>query len=833
MKGKCMWGVSLAVLILLMGGCSLKKESSPPSDPGALTIKESDWDVGTEMVAGLEKTTRKLKAEKLTLIQKNFHSPQLTPITLPESNGFDLYVASGMDLLEKYVFIHPKVFISSSTEHGSILGYRLDEKDDAGRDLVAVSIPVAIVNGLVSQIPIVGGSGSASTSAISLPAKFQIENAAALTQKLAPRELQTLPVCPKLFRLIYQGNEYHAESPFKNLSTCPLNQFFRVVFRAPVEEMKKLLEAAAIQDEAVSIVTDLSAEFVTPKVSTQVRIPADMFQQFLKIRVDALTPKDKAASGLSSYGIEDLEDAVVNSLFEALKSKGIEPEYSDGMPRIVSGILDNFFDNPFRCKTGGICRTLSRRVLARVPIQYQWVVAESLSTSIETQAITALGAVANSSDFQSKPAWSVLEYSNKPKWFGGKTIASIVQECQDLDTARYPLLPGMDPSETAYIQGYCKGIIANAVRSTDPEETDGYYPLGANTTVYPGAWLRIDLEEISEFTTAKTRTDKNGNTIIESEIKDLLSDDSTAQRTTCVEGNQIACQKYATKQIMVRGSNGDPVTSDVSCKKGDPSCSCSTTEAGEICLRKEYQFQDIMDYSCDAKDQFEYCPYYRTQEEVIDYDKEWECKDVLVDKQTSFLCFGGCSEKYELRCEVKSQKPIKALRQKLNCIEDDPLASAHREIGCRRPQYLCEQWSTRCSKYSVNESFWLIHEDVAPKWRPFSIRNGEYPKRFEDQISLKFVSPKGTVKDCKLDQFGRFFRGNTLFIKIPSEKNEDLPCGGALWNADNAKALYLPKVYIKNDIHYSEMRACGRTEYSFLTEEVPISGGRSIIPVQY
>ncbi|MBU6374597.1 MAG: hypothetical protein KGQ59_01255 [Bdellovibrionales bacterium] len=825
------------VAYLAMGfafsSCSLKGPESEPVPAEQMAIKEADWVVKTETLGRVERTTRELRPAKLAFIQKHFQSPRLTPITLPETNGFDLYYATGMSDLEKLAFIHPKVFVSSSSDHGSILGFRLDEKDGAGRDLVAVSIPVALVNGLVPQIPLIGGSTSSGGSVMTLPDRYKIPNVSALAEKVAPKEIQTLPVCPKVFRLIYQGKEYRAQSPFKNLSNCPINQFFRIVFKAPAEDMKKLLEAAAIQDEAVTIITDLAAEFVIPRISTHVKIPVESFQATLKTMTEALQPKDQTNIGRSAYGVEDIEDAVINTIFTILKLNGIEPDYSEGMPRIVSSLIDTFFDGPFKCKTGGICRALSRRVQPLTPIQYQWVVAESLSTPIETQAVAALGAVANSSDFQSKPAWSVLEYSARPKWFGGKAISAVLKECQDLELMKYPLLSGMDANEIPYIQGYCKGLISNASQTLDPEESDGYYPLGSNTTVYPGAWLRIDLEEISEFTTAKTKVDKDGSTIIESEIKDLLATDSGAQRTSCVEGNQVACEKYSMKEIMVRNPNGDPVFSDAPCKKGEDGCVCSSNEHGETCVRKEYQFQTVMDYVCDAKDQFEYCPYYRTQDEVIDYEKEWECQNIKVESKTSFLCFGGCSEKWELRCEAKHIKPITALRQKLNCKEDDPTASAHREIGCRRPQYLCERWSTRCTRYSVNESFMLVHEDVAPKWRPFAIRRGEYPKRFEDQIYLKFVSPKGTAKECRLDQFGRFFRGNTLFIKIPTEKNEDIPCDVPIWNSETSKALYLPKVYIKNDIHYSEMRMCGRTEYSFLTEDVPVSGGKSVIPTDF
>src|ERR1035437_1518369 len=119
---------------------------------------------------------------------------------------------------------------------------------------------------------------------------------------------------------------------------------------------------------------------------------------------------------------------------------------------------------------------------------------------------------------------------------------------------------------------------------------------------------------------------------------------------------------------------------------------------------------------------------------------------------------GSCSEFWKRECHISKETPIKAFRQHLNCREDDPVGTQVRERGCRHPKYLCEEWATRCSHYSVNEAFQIIHEEIAPKWRPFSISKGEYPAHFEDQIDLKFVSPKGTVSNCPLNKFGRFFR---------------------------------------------------------------------------
>lgn len=826
-------------LLTFSTSCSLKRDtqnqpkSDQPSGQSEPQIKEEDWDVTQSNANGFSLVRKELKPKKLQSIREAFKAPSLYALTLPEANGFEIYYAKGFVPLENTAFIHPKLFLSSGTDRGSILGYKTGEKDESGHDLVAISIPVALVNGLVPSLPLIGGAGS--SAAIRLPEKYVIPDKDALLQKVNPKSLDTLPVCPKVFRLTFQGREYRAESPFRNLSTCPLNQFFRIKFKAPVDEMRQLLEAAALQDEAVTLVTDLTVDLATPKTSVEITMDRVAFARILKHKISEIEPGAVTANGSNGYALETIEDVVIDSLFTLIRENGISPEFSPGMPRIASELIDAYFDLPFTCRKGGICRPLKSKPALFTDIRYAWTVAEPLSAPIETQQVVGLGAVANTSAFLAKPSWSVLEYGQKPKWFSGKSVESILSECEALNKANYPTLPGMDPAELSYIQGYCNGVMANASRNAnDPEETDGYYPLGANTTVYPGAWLRIDLDEISEFTTAKTKVDKEGNTIIESDVVDLLSSDPSAKRTSCVEGSQTACETYALKEIPVRTSTGDQVISDQPCARGETGCTCTKLEDGsEKCSKKQLQFQKVMDYECDAKDTYEVCPYYRNQEDIIEYEKEWDCQLVKVEDRTSFLCFGGCSQRYETQCNIKSQKPIKAIRQYLNCQEDDPKGTARREIMCRRPQYLCEKWATRCSRYSVNEAFQIVHENVAPAWRPFALLKGEYPKRFEDQLYLKFVSPKGTVSECRLDKFGRFFRGNTLFIKIPTAKNEELPCGVSLWNSENSKPLFLPKVYIKNSIAYSEMRLCGRTEYSFLTEEVPASNGKSIVPSQF
>ncbi len=846
----------LALMMIAMSACSVKKNhdtqtSSPhpsPSSAGVqagqnsdhpssnVTITESDWDVeSTEVVPGLSRTVKTLRASKLEEVRKNFKTPRLVGITVPQSNSFELYRILGLESAQNSIFIHPKLFISSNTEKGSILGYRTGGKDLKGNEIIAISIPMALVNGLVDSVPLIGGSQSGSGSAISLPEKFKIPNVQSLKTAVGSENLDTLQACPKVFKLTFEGRQYFAKSPFEHLSTCPINQFFRVVFQAPTQEMKKLLESGAINDESVQIVTELSVEFDAPKKSVEISIDPNLFKTAFEQTLAGYEVQDFISPNqVSAYSLQDIESALVDALFSLIQQTQVTPQYSNLMPRLIERLMDGYLSAPFQCAKGGICRTMLPRMKERNVIRYSWTEGEALASPLESESVIALGAVANSSEFQARPSTIFLKNENRPEFFRGKPVSQILSECKDLSKFEFPFIADFDVPQRPIVESYCNWVSAQvAAQTLESGSEDGYFPFGANTTVYPGAWLKIDISEISEFTTAKTRTKADGTLVIESEVKDLLAADPKAQRTSCTEGAQIACEKYATRQVMVRGPNGDPVLGDNPCTKGDPGCSCfkkSEESPEEVCTSKGYQFQQVLDYECDPQDEFSYCPYYRTEQQVIGTETEWECNDIKVQDRTTFLCLGGCYERYEKQCKTKSVKQIQAGRQLLNCIEDDPKGSGARVKECRRPKYLCEQWSTKCSRYSVNESFQIIHEEVAPKWRPFAIEKGEFPKRFEDQVYLKFVSPKGEVRDCRLDQFGRFFKGNTLFIKIPDEDNSEKPCGVPLWNEENKKALYLPKVFIKNTIQYPESRLCGRTEYSFITKEIPIGGTRTVVP---
>ncbi len=838
-----------------LGACSFKKDNTGSSGsaqtPNLNEITEADWTSSEETVGKVKVLTRELSVQKLESIRKSFNSPDLSQVSLLESDGYDLFYSSGYPATDNYAFINPKVYVSTSTDKGAIIGYKTGELDGKGRELISVSIPVAIVNGLVNSIPLIGGSGSGVEQAISLPPKYVIRNLNALSAAVTPKKLQTLPVCPQVFRLSYKGKEYRAFSPFKNLSICPFNQFFRVVFKAPIDEMRALLEAAAIQDESVTIVTDMSAQFAMPKRMTTITIDQKDFYASLKKEIGKYTLFGVDSEDGALYQSKDIESAVQDALFSIIKTSGLDPQYSDGMPRILSDLVDNYFSTPTECVGGGICRSVLSQPMKRTSIPYSWTEAEALSTPIETQAISSLGAVANSSDFIGSPSWTVMQMENMPPFFSGKLFNQIASECSTYQSSTASLTAiGLSPDQVQTILGYCQIINDRKIGSaTDGDNGDGYYPLGSNTTVYPGAWVKLDVDEISEFTTAKTKQNADGSMQVESEVRDLMAGVDAKNKTKCTEGNAIACEEYETEDTKVLDSTGAPLISHVSCQKGEIGCSCKTDQNNiETCGQDVVQYQKTNKYNCKPEDQYQTCPYRIADEQVVDYEVEHTCTDVKVESKQGFLCFGGCSERHETQCNETKRTPVKAQVVRPNCFDPAivtinntisdpskrlPNGTADFKIECKKPEYLCKRWSNNCTHYAVNESFQIVHEDIAPKWRPFNISKGEYPQHFEDQLFLKFVSPKGTVTNCPLAKFGRILKGNTLYIKIPDETNADLPCGVPLWSNETVKPLYLPKVFLKNEIHYPVERMCGVTEYSFLTQNIPLQGAAQIVPTAF
>ena len=279
--------IPIVLSLFLLSACGMRKDdptahaqsSSPSTSLASLAIEPKDWNVESITKNNTHITTRTLKAEKLDFVMRNFRQPSLSPITVPESNGFEVYEIKGYAELEQAAYIHPKIYINTGTAQGSILGYKVGVKGPAGEDLIEISLPVALVNGLVPSIPTAGGPSSGVGAAVSLPEKYRIANEAALETRVG-KKVSTLPVCPKLFRLTFEDKEYWAKSPFDR--ECPLNEFFRIKFRAAASEMKRMLEVSAVADEAVNLITELSFSMGVQKKTVQFEIPADEFKKVIE-----------------------------------------------------------------------------------------------------------------------------------------------------------------------------------------------------------------------------------------------------------------------------------------------------------------------------------------------------------------------------------------------------------------------------------------------------------------------------------------------------------------------------------------------------------------------
>ncbi|MGK5087906.1 hypothetical protein WDW86_10140 [Bdellovibrionota bacterium FG-2] len=814
-------------------GGSSADNGNAPSPSAALLV--TDWVVEAHLSKGVDVLTKTLSDEKLATFRKQFKVPSLLQLSLPESNGFEVYQIHGYPELETTLLIHPKVFIRSAVEGGSILGHYTGIKDGGGNELIEISVPVALVDGLVPLVPTPGGPAEGALAAVKLSSKYQIQDVEALKAKSGSKALRAMPACPSLFRLQYQGREYWAKSPFTGHSACPVNRFFRISFRAPVKTMKRLLEAASLGDEIVTIQADFDMSFTVPRTLYEASVNAKAFKEQLRVNLADVEIVDRDIAFRPAYTLPDLEAVIQKSVFGAIAATGMSPEASRDLPGLVDFIMASYFNEPFPCRGGGICRTKQTFSYQSESIHYNWEDLETIAAGIKTQAIVGVGAVANSSQFIAKPTVDALAQIKRPVYFRDMPIREVASACRDLEKIDYATLPQGSPETLEYTKSYCTQIMENFTPSKEVEN-DGYYPLGSHTTVFPGAILRIDLDEIAELTTAKTKVRSDGIEEVESQVVDLMSG-TPDQRTACVEGHAAACSKYKSHPEPVLGLEGQLLYDRKPCPKGEAGCTCEKSEGSEeVCTHLIPQSQMALDFECEAKDEIEFCPYWTTRDVEVGRHQEQKCESktnggfgILFG-----LIYSGPSE--SRTCEITKDEPILVKNRILNCKEDNPEGPVHRVKYCKHPKYYCEAWATNCTHYSVNEAFHIIHEEITPRWRPFAINKGEYPKKLEEQLFLKFVSPnpKGGTKivtDCPLIEFPHEFRGNTMFIKMPTEAGEVPNC--LIFDAENSKPYYLPKVWLKNAISYPEQRRCGKTEYSFLTEAVSLTGRSDLVPPEF
>ncbi len=327
---------TILLCALIAGGCRFQKNTDLPLSEAvpevSIELLPKDWNAHQWQVSGVGSVhVQQLTEKKRNQLRHYFLTPTMTPFSIRESGGFEMYRIQGVPSLQDHVFIHPKLFVASSIHRGSILGYTTGARDQENRELITISIPVALVDGIQPAIAVNGGSAQGKTAAVTLPDFLQIPDVEALKQSVRPQIVETLPVCPRSFYLTYEGRQYRAESPFE--SVCPLNQFFRIQFTAPLEEMRALLEQAAFQTGAVSLITHFKIDFVLPQKYVKLAID---FQQWDPLFTEKLGVQE-------AYGVQKIESAVTEAFFEASRKAGQAPQYSSEMASYLLDVTERFF----------------------------------------------------------------------------------------------------------------------------------------------------------------------------------------------------------------------------------------------------------------------------------------------------------------------------------------------------------------------------------------------------------------------------------------------------------------------------------------------------------
>lgn len=762
-------------------------------------ILPQDWKVESSRVGKIQIESRYIQEEKLQILLNYFEVPRLLPISVPESSGFELYDISGVSALEKNLYIAPKIYLNTGLGKNQVLGYRIADSQGMEQPMIDISFPVALVDGLVGYIPNHFSSSTAADAAVALPKNMKIQDRETLEKKLN-LPVQTLPVCPRRFRLAFGAYEFWSDGPFDGLSVCPINQFFRVHFKIPADQAQTILDAAAVRENSLFLEVNLQTSFSWTIRNTKLKIPGAELQMNILKYLEMAQVVSHSPQGVKGYSQADIEESLLAALFQVAKSVNLRPRYGNGIASFLYHATNLFFETAFDCGDGGICRSPKIQVINGEEITYFWNDEAEYAAPIELMSSTSIGSVANKSQFESLPAPEIWEKYLQQRSFG-----------QGVETGNH-VIPPLEKQDA------------------------GFTPFGTNTTVYPGAWLKIELDEISEFTTAKTRKGEQGRYHLESEVIDLLKDQPLEKRVRCLEGGTVACNEFQLKKVPILDTKGDPLLHLSHCLKGSANCQCQKEEEGQDnsqnkCMISTPVLTSEMDFECAPEDQFEFCPYVRQEEQVIDYELTYSCENVLVEESSKLGGYLSKDKRYERQCKEQSRIPKTAMRQVLDCYPDNHQGRHARVKKCLAPKYLCKSWNRSCARYQVDEVYHVVHQDLIPKWRPFAIDQGEYPKRFEEDLLLKFVSPNYSVTQCRLDRFPREFRGKSIYIKIPADPREtEKICGQAIWSDHNMRSDQLPKLYLKNMISYSQFRLCGKTEYSYLTREVPLTGGQDLVP---
>ena len=363
----------------------------------------------------------------------------------------------------------------------------------------------------------------------------------------------------------------------------------------------------------------------------------------------------------------------------------------------------------------------------------------------------------------------------------------------------------------------------------DADGTQGYVPFGLGTTVSPGTWIRFEVEDMSEYTTSYF----NEKGEVESKVYNLLDmQGGETRRAVCASGVATRCEEFKmTKESKVIVHNGNLVPD----------------------LDPDHQVK-VKEFTCDDQDTFWICPYTKKVEEVIGYNRAWNCFEeteesggdmltgALVGGVVGALVAGSSKKSKKQVCRMTSEVPIKMTVQRHNCknpkINGTEINSGYEGgdypavMRCKNPKYVCKRWSHACHEYELESDIVLMHENAFPKWRPLRIHDGEMPFDPTEKLFLEFRSPVGVVTQCKLTHFKHKWKDNVLMFKIPTqaEENEKIENGqpfcktltgqvGRIWTDETIQVNNYPRLFIKNKAFYEEDRSCGQTRYRHVVKE--------------
>lgn len=738
----------LFAIIPFLISCGQSKPRIDPTKPTEsiasqekLEISETDWITSSDTKNEILITKKNLKPDVLIKFEKYFNILQAIDVASGTGSIYRKVKINKIANEKDQSFIIPKAVVHSKTAQGTLLGLT---SDPSSKGLIHLSIPIALVDGTVPVIPNASGGSTGANAALALPDSW--------VNKADQNSIKTLPTCISHVSIRYGIFRTSAKLAKNDLNLCQHNQFQRIEFIAPRQNIERLLEQAALHEGSVELEISLSISDELVTEVTSLEIPKQLL-------LDRWEKNSESTNILPSNSEPSfaLEQRTLQILSNELETLQFNIEDAMNASFAVADWLDDAFPHSTSCTDGTFCRT--KNTSSKIPgrISLLLLKRKALSTS--------------------------LTFSE-----------------------RVPLVaPGVDlPFEVA--SQFPEPLDHASISANTPDQ---YQSLGGNVTVFPGAWIKIELESIEEKTTSTIRKLANGRSIIESEAIDLLGGQTPLQRTQCVQGNFSACEEIEMAHIPVRSSDGN-ILIDASSHK-------------PIEITRPA-------YDCRAEDQVEHCPYYETIEMISGNETENDCQKITHTRKAGFLSFSADVSSEEIVCNAKSIKPTFTKIRKPVCGKN----GAPFETNCVRPILRCQKWNTQCSHYHLNQQLQLAHESLESKWRHFSLADGEFPLHFEEQLYLRFQSPNHSANHCLLRKFPRKLRGKTLLIQIPRHGQEPAGlCDQPIWNENTIKPLNYPKVWISNNIQYPQTRRCGRSEFRSMVRDIPTRTTSGLIPESF